>query len=64
MKEPAGIDENKKMIPGRKYRIEMDDCCIEGHFIATFKTWCDYVAMFDTAQMGPEWGKWHAEEID
>lgn len=50
--------------PGQRYRVTMDDCCVEGWFNATFlhhegeEDDPKAYAAFDTAHLGTSWGKY------
>ncbi len=54
-------DEKKALKPGVKYKITMDDCCIEGEIYGVFVEWDleSREAVFDIGRIGPEWGAWH-----
>lgn len=63
-----------RLVPGRRYRVTLDDCCIEGHFDAVFvkvhltreadgTPFCQGL-IFDTAVIGPNWGSFEAFEIN
>lgn len=56
-----------KLVPGTRYRIELDDCCIEGEVTGVF-SYYDLdeggdpdAAVFDFGRIGPMWGQWTAE---
>ena len=63
---------------GHTYRLTMQDCCIEGHFVGQYlgvrytendsrhhPGVFDYptTAVFTTGEIGPDWGQWTAVEI-
>jgi len=61
---------------GKRYKITMDDCCIQGEFIGTFLRWENVnpsdsqneplmyaTAVFDIGSIEPGWGAWTTEEI-
>ena len=31
----------KNLVPGRKYKIRLEDCCIRGEIFGTFRHWLD-----------------------
>jgi hypothetical protein len=66
-------DRFRALVPGRRYRVTLDDCCVEGHFDAVFvgfdvhdtATGSPFLAglSFDTAIIGPAWGQFTVEPI-
>lgn len=61
--------------PGHRYRVEFEDCCVQGEFTATFvemklddegdegdegEPWA---AIFDTARITNSWGPWTFTEL-
>lgn len=55
------------LVVGRKYRVEMDDCCVQGWFAGTLQEVVlnegdPYELLFDTGRIGPKWGKWTITE--
>ena len=52
----------KGLVPGARYRITIEDCCVEATLVGTFlrTEWDDgepsYV--FDIGTIGPHWGRW------
>ena len=70
-------DGNSKLQPGRRYRVQLNDCCIKGGFTAQFVKyefekedaednappfWAD--TLWDNGvTLGPLWGLWDAEEV-
>lgn len=72
------MDEEKAgMVPGKRYRITLKDCCIEGEIFGTFVEWqwpenwdggrgeddrAYQEAIFDIGRIGPAWGKWRVKE--
>jgi hypothetical protein len=61
--------------PGRRYRVEFDDCCVQGHFVGRFieiryvpdsptdPTPFPDALVFDTGELGPvDWGQWTVTE--
>jgi hypothetical protein len=63
----AELPDIGAMTPGRRYRIEFQDCCVSGHFEATFRNYDSdedpYEAFFDTATIDSLWGGYRAYEI-
>lgn len=67
-----------KLIPGQRYLITMNDCCVQGRLLAVFVGYSYYeeededeapldtpeAAVFDVAIIGPIWGRWEVELID
>ena len=62
------------MVPGKMYRITMEDCCIQGVIFGTFIQWItedeegpfeegENIAKFDIGHIGPAWGAWKVEEL-
>lgn len=66
----------RQLVVGRTYRLTMEDCCVEGHFIGEYlgvryvennprkaPGVCDYpvAAVFSTGEIGPDWGQWTAK---
>ncbi len=58
------------MVVGKRYRIRLNDCCVEGSFFGVFQRW-DRVdagddsydeAVFDIGVIKPRWGQWSVEE--
>jgi len=37
-----GIFKMKKMVSGKKYRVEFNDGCVDGFFVGVFKKYLDY----------------------
>lgn len=52
-----------ELVPGRTYKIEMFDCCVEGEFTATFVRADDDRFVFDNGHIGPEWGGFTFTEV-
>lgn len=62
------IRDLSTLVPGRRYKVHLDDCCIDGWFIDTYvgptrdvdgdvDGWA-----FAAAWIGPPWGKVEFEE--
>lgn len=64
-----------EMQPGKRYLVELDDCCVEGHFTDVFVRYEPPLeagedprtsisdAVFERGKIGPLWGKWKVTEI-
>jgi len=63
MPEPTPVD---KLVPGTRYRLDLEDCCVQGTLVATFSYYKldedgdPHEAVFDIGTMGPMWGQWTA----
>jgi hypothetical protein len=63
MPEPTPVG---KLVPGTRYRLDLDDCCVQGSLVATFSYYNldedgdPEEAVFDIGTMGPMWGQWTA----
>lgn len=63
----------RDLVPGRRYRVTMDDCCVQGYFEAMYLglDWSIDIdgsrflegLLFDTAKIGPDWGQFDVEAI-
>lgn len=57
------------LVPGTRYRITLDDCCIRGTLTGTFKSYIldedgdSDEAVFDIGTIGPMWGSWTVEVV-
>jgi hypothetical protein len=62
--------EVTKLVPGNRYRIEMDDCCIQAIVTGVFERYeLDEdqepdVAVFDFGTVEPMWGQWEAFDVE
>lgn len=69
--------EKVEMITGQRYRIEFEDCCVEGSVTGVFERWRldddmepttengDYSkAVFDIGIIGPRYGAWEVTKIE
>jgi len=53
------------LIPGKRYKITLDDCCIQGELVGTFLKYdADQDrAFFYFGYIGPDWGAWTVKEL-
>jgi hypothetical protein len=57
VRKAEGIVEFEDLVPGQRYRIKLDDCCIEGEITGTFlcredERGCEYfTAVFDFGRL-------------
>jgi len=73
MSEPVTALTAHDLTPGHIYRVEFDDCCVQGHFIGVFieiRVIDDQGApfedaiVFDSGELQPvDWGQWTITEI-
>lgn len=68
--EPAA---RQALEPGKRYRIVLEDCCIQGELQGTFLERVPHEEdskvyetsyRFDIGVIGPCWGLWRTEEVD
>lgn len=61
----AVIKYHPRLVPGRRYRIDFDDCCVQGHLHAVYLAPVEYPAdeggglcgyRFDIGVLEPAWG--------
>jgi len=62
------------LIPGKRYEITLEDCCIQGTLFGTFLHpnafqdedgfIYDWEYHFDIGVLGPCWGQWTTKEIE
>lgn len=61
--------DNDKLVPGVRYLIDMQDCCIQGEITGVFERYeldedgDPDVAVFDFGRIGPMWGQWDATPV-
>lgn len=71
MADGVNLDE---LVPGRRYRVDLADCCVQGFFEATFveAVWFPAdedgpgdveLVRFDCAEVGPGGGQWIISEL-
>lgn len=58
-------DPRLALVPGVRYALELEDCCIQGNLSAVFLRYEldegePYKAVFDIGTIGPMWGQWTA----
>lgn len=66
------MSKHRNLVPGKRYRITIEDCCVGAEMYGTFlhihydsdeyDDVRDY--HFDIGIIGPDWGAWTTEEID
>lgn len=69
--EPEMPERFRALVPGRRYRVTLDDCCLQGWFVGTFERFAvspdldgtPFVdgLVFDVGQIGPDWGAFKVE---
>ena len=60
------FDDTRKLIVGQKYRIALDDCCIQGEITMGMFQRFDAEEdkyIFDAGRIGPGWGEWSTSLI-
>lgn len=57
-----------RLVPGKRYRVQFEDCCTQGFFTAVFERYeldedgDPYEAFFDGARLGQLWAGYEAVE--
>lgn len=69
---PVRVVEPPECVPGRRYEIQLDDCCIQGYLEATFLEFVLYEPpdppdpcglRFDIGTIEPMWGAYVLREL-
>jgi hypothetical protein len=69
---PVRVVNPDECVPGRRYEIELDDCCIQGELEATFVEFVLYEPpdapdpcglRFDIGTLEPMWGSFTLREL-
>lgn len=61
------------LVAGQRYRVEFDDCCVQGHFVGRFVEVRSVIdtdgelfaeaIVFDVGELAPvDWGQWTITE--